>query len=464
MEYTKEPVDKTSHFEIVNNPDIKEFLKNCQYMTVPTGEEAEEVGSLFVPHSVYTGELPDNIISIDGSNHESCIDEKLPFTRIGYVKICNILIKRNSFKELGKSQFIDPFKVAEIVKSNTSTVFALPSSNMKYKGEQSVRDGFRLALDDYLYRYRTTPNNHKTSLRSTLFKIASYRTGINQVESTDELILHACPNLDCKKEYLSVWDIEEAQQCPSCGKSIYPSDCLRIWEEVEDTFSNQSALTRFTNVIEHLFAIHYIRTIVEASSESYVDTLANLCFFMDGPLAIYGNSAWVHKSIMKYLAELNNVMSSHGKGNILILGLVKNGVINDYFKLIEQKIPINSVFCISDEIRDKYINFNRSSSATTFGNETYYGQDFVYKTATGRLFVINIPYPFSTKSSDNNFKTEKSKLENYKSLSLYLKLIDEFECDLYENAVVPVALARKHTAINLKPGSQVLDLLIKNNL
>lgn len=423
MSYASEPTDKTTHFEIVNNPDIREFLTNCQYMIEPTGEEAIEIASLFTKPPDYMGNLPNNIISIDGSNYEACIDEKLPFTRIGYVKIGNILIKRDSFEELGQSKFIDPFQVAEILKANSTTTFAFPSSNMIYKGEVSVRDGFRLALDNYLYKYRNIPSDSKTSLRTTLFKMASYRSGKKRAESPDELILHACPNQNCDAKDISVWDMEEAQQCPTCNKSIYPSDCLRIWEEVEDTASNQSALTRFTNVIEHLFAIHYIRTIVDGSPESYVETLSNICFFMDGALAIYGNSAWIHASIMKYLSELNDVMKSHGKESILMLGLLKSGVANDYFKLVEQSIPNDSVFCLSDEIRDKYVNFNRSSSTTTFGNETYYGQDFVYKTATGRLFIINIPYPFPTKSSIDNFKIEKSKLTNYSNLGLYLKLV-----------------------------------------
>jgi hypothetical protein len=74
------------------------------------------------------------------------------------------------------------------------------------------------------------------------------------------------------------------------------------------------------------------------------------------------------------------------------------------------------------------------------------------------------PNPFDTKSDISFFKEEKSKLENYKNIDMYLKLINEFECDLYEGAVVPVALARKHTVISLKPGSQVLDLLTKSKL
>ena len=466
MSNLNECTDRTTHFEIVNNPDIEEFLSNCSYMIEPTNEEAKQMAALFSTLPIYDEELqlPVNIISIDGSNYEASVNENMPFTRVGYVKIGNILIKRDSFNNLGHSKFVDPFEVAEIAKSNIATTFAFPSSNMQYKNQVSVRDGFRLALEKYLYKYRNCPDDYKTSLRTTLFKLASYRNENRKKNSADGIILHRCPNSGCNAENLLVLDIKEEQLCPSCHKPIYPSDCLRIWEEIEDYAPNQRALTRFTNVIEHLFAIHYIRTIVESNPQSFVETLSQLCFFMDGPLAIYGNAAWVHSSIMKYLAELNVTMEKYGKPKIMILGVIKNGNINDYFKLIENEITNNSIFCLTDVIRDKYINFNRNASATTFGNETYYGQDFIYKTPTGRLFVFNVPYPFDTKSDISFFKEEKSKLENYKNIDMYLKLINEFECDLYEGAVVPVALARKHTVISLKPGSQVLDLLTKSKL
>ena len=39
---------------------------------------------------------------------------------------------------------------------------------------------------------------------------------------------------------------------------------------------------------------------------------------------------------MKYLAELNVTMEKYGKPKIMILGVIKNGNINDYFKLIEK--------------------------------------------------------------------------------------------------------------------------------
>ena len=43
-------------------------------------------------------------------------------------------------------------------------------------------------------------------------------------------------------------------------------------------------------------------------------------------------------------------------------------------------------------------------------------------------------------------------------------MIKHFESDLYRNAVVPVALAHRYTAISLEPGGRVLDLLTKQAL
>lgn len=453
--------DKTTHVEIVENPDVIAFLKQCEYMVEPSGAEAREVASLFSLVNRNEESLPTNIISIDGSCYEASLDDKLPFTRVGYVKIGNILIKKDEFLGLGNERYVDPFKVAEMEKINQSTIFTFPSSNMLYKGKDSVRDSFRAALDHYLYKYRNHPDKPETSLRTTLFKLASYRNGLKS-DAEDELLLHVCPN--CGAEKITVWDVEEEQCCPHCGKAVYPSDCLRIWEEVDDNGSNQSALTRFTNVIEHVFVVHYVRTIIESSPQSYVDALSDICFFMDGPLAIFGNAAWVHNSIMKYLYQINSVLEEHNKKPILIIGLVKSGSVIDYFRLIQNEVKEDTVLCLSDEVRNKYVNFNRKASNSTFGNETYYGQDFIYKAKSGKLIVFNLPYPFESKGNVEKFIAEKAKMSNYINLNGCISLIDEFECDLYDNTVVPVALARKHTVISLKPGTQVLDLLTKMNM
>jgi hypothetical protein len=56
------------------------------------------------------------------------------------------------------------------------------------------------------------------------------------------------------------------------------------------------------------------------------------------------------------------------------------------------------------------------------------------------------------------------KFDRYENLAKAINLINHFESDLYRNAVVPIALAHRYTAISLKPGGQVLDLLTRRNL
>ena len=62
--------DKTTHFEIINNPDIQSFLNDCKYFNEPTGEEAKVVASMFSKISILDEDSPNNVIAIDGSSYE----------------------------------------------------------------------------------------------------------------------------------------------------------------------------------------------------------------------------------------------------------------------------------------------------------------------------------------------------------------------------------------------------------
>lgn len=60
------------------------------------------------------------------------------------------------------------------------------------------------------------------------------------------------------------------------------------------------------------------------------------------------------------------------------------------------------------------------------------------------------------------FKKEKANIEHYSNIGAYARLIEDFESDLYESAVVPIALAQKYTAISLQPGGKILDILVQS--
>jgi hypothetical protein len=166
---------------------------------------------------------------------------------------------------------------------------------------------------------------------------------------------------------------------------------------------------------------------------------------------------------MRYLKEVNDTLTSRGKPRVLMIGLQKTGLVADHVSLIDPFLSSNRLFAIEDEYRLQYITPTKDHPANGFGYETYYGQDFIYKTPSGRSFVFALPYPFSNKDSDD-FESRKIDLANYPGLPRALKLIKHFESDLYENAVVPIALAHRHTAISLAPGGKVLDVLTQEAL
>ncbi|MCB0015138.1 MAG: DNA double-strand break repair nuclease NurA [Anaerolineales bacterium] len=464
MPYSGELANKASHFDIVKNPDVEEFLNACDYLTIPSDEEGARIADRFrkvppFPEMI----LPNSIIAFDGSRHESSILDRLPSTRVGYIKVSSVLIKLDEFDALKVGRHVDPFRVAKLQENSSSLTLTVPSANIRWQGKATVRDGFRAAVDAYFLGEKTRfkADDPRTSLRTTLFHLAHRRPGNIGTATAESLRVNRCPS--CGAGPLGLRDVPEQQRCIHCQAEVYPTDSLRLWEEVADYQSNISAITRLMLVIEQLLPMHYIRYMVENGA---IDSLAQTAFFMDGPLAIFGTPAWLHGSIMRYINEVNAQLATRKQKRLLIIGLQKTGQLVDHLQLIERFIEPGSIFPVDDEYRYQYIFAGRDPAGNGFGYETYYGQDFIYKTATGRTFVMALPYPFAHKRAATGIDFNQAKVDfrHYKELPRALALIDHFETDLYENAVVPIALANRYTAISLAPGGKVLDILTRQGL
>ena len=461
MPYEGEYANKAAHSDFLRNPDIKDFLEGCQYLTPPSDKEADAMAAKFTEPPTEDVKLPSFVVAVDGSNYESSLDDKLPSTKVGYVQIGALLINLGEFGSLRVGNFVDPFKVAELQDENSALTFSMPSANIKWGGKTNVRDSFRAAVDQQFSGPRTRFNEDdpRTSLRSTLFHLASLRPGELGTGNPNRLKIHRCP--DCGNGPIEVEDLPEQQKCTFCGADVYPTDCLRIWEEVNDYQSNQVAISRLMLALEQLIPLHYMRYFYKKAPL----LLSEMAFFIDGPLAIFGNPAWMHRSIMIFLQEINRKLEKYGQPPLTVIGLQKTGQVVDHVTLIDRFIPKNRILAINDEYRYQYILSGRDPSGQGFGFETYYGQDFIYKTVSGRTFVFALPYPYASKDSPGiDFIKEKIKFENYPQLTKALKLITYLESDLYENAIVPIALAHRFTAISFRPGGRVLDLLTRGAL
>jgi hypothetical protein len=456
MPYQNQFGSKTSHSDLVRNPDVQDFLSRCIPIREPTKAEIQRLTDLFAEPS-YSSNAPEIrfVIASDGSLYHSAIDDRFPSIQVSYLKFSTILIEMTAFDGLedSRTKLIDPFRVGALQQNKDTLSLVLPLANFRLPADRNVRETFRRQTEQFLgstsTRFRA--NDWSTSLLATLAELALMRDDGGTAEPT--IRIHKCPNDECEQVDLHIDPKRDSWNCTMCGTELFISDCLRIWEGVNDLHANQEPASRFMSYLEHLLPIHYLRHLRNNSPNE----LANVAVMIDGPLAVFGNAAWLHGCIMRFYHSFRISRSMDVQHGPLIVGLQKSGYVVDFMNRVAQVIPPNRVFCISDEFRHEHLGVSRSGNG--FGSETYYGQDFVLKTESGKLFVFGLPYPFESKSRTTGFFRLKSDMASYPELSQAISLIDNVATDLYRDAVIPIALAHRHTAISLKPGGRVLDIM-----
>lgn len=450
--YNRETAGKGGHSDFVRNPDVQRFLSECEYLKPPSDEEAQAIASQFESAPISEPfDLPNFVVASDASKSDAPINDKLPSTQLGFVKVSHVLIAMDKYAELidPSSRFVDPFKTADLHRNAQPVTYVLPGSNIRYQNSPTVKDGFRKAIYDQF-----SANQREGSGRMVLTEIL---LAINE----NRLSLDKCPS--CME------DIEQRiftpsiliQSCPKCAAQVYATDWLRLHEGISDFGDNASAMTRMMNAVEHLLLAAFVLEVRQNSPAS----LSRIAFVIDGPLALFGEPAKLHKRLMFLINEANTWLVQNGFEPALIMGLQKTGTVMDHARLLERFLPNGVIRVIDDEYRQRYIT-GRDTPSVNFGNETYYGQDFLFKTERGRIFNFALPYPFDDKGAGGSaFSTLKAETHRYGSLiRRACDLIRHFELDLYDNAIVPVALAHRHASISLVPGGKVLDLIARTGL
>jgi len=453
MPYTREHAGKGGHSEFIRNPDVKKFLESCSYLREPSDHEAKAIATLYQPAPNKEPRFfPRNVVSSDASKNDSAINDKLPSTQVGFLKISHVMIKMDDYKGLRetKDNVVNPYRVAAIHRGAAPITFTMPGSNIKYKNNDNVKDSFREALYDQLNLNRNSSGDGMTLLQ-VLIEI-----------SNNSIHIKNCPA--CKTECILSFNPEQTSHaCPNCQKTVYATDTLRLHEGISDFGDNSSMMTRMMNAVEHLLLASFILTVFKENP----NILAEVSFIIDGPLAIFGEPAKLHARMQELIYKVNQHLSSRSLPQMLVLGLQKTGGLMDHAKLLERHLPNGSLRLIDDEYRNKYV-VGAESPAENFGNETYYGQDFIFRTERGRVFNFAIPYPFLDKTFNGGgqgFAKAKTDQAYYGNLlQQACDLIRHFEMDLYESAIVPVALAHRHASISIMPGGKVLDILARTTI
>src|SRR5690606_28857486 len=147
---------------------------------------------------------------------------------------------------------------------------------------------------------------------------------------------------------------------------LYPTDALRIHEEVGEEGSNQTALGRLTSVVELLVLVGLATLLWE---QSRYELLPVTLFILDGPLAMYGPPAKLRARALSYFQAM--AASTPGDGPY-VCGIEKSGVMVDYARQLARHdvIECGDLLVCDESVISRVTN---ATNARTYGKETYWG-------------------------------------------------------------------------------------------
>ncbi|WP_447946382.1 hypothetical protein [Microbacterium lacticum] len=386
-------------------------------------------------------------ITVDGSDAEVEATREHPTIKVGYVRVAASFIDLDKLHQAGAGEFVNPRELRE-AHQHAAFDGALPGSGLVIRGLSGV-DTWRRELNQLL---TTTTFDEDSTLT-----LADMLLAIHGSPSSPAITapVRRCPSCGATDDRLPGGVINVPVQgiaCPACNEHVYLGDVLRTHEEYVPEGSNQSALTRMMLVAERLTSIGYMQVLF--SDPHGLDALARTIFITDGPLALHGVVAPLKRRFQSYLSELaNHCVQNNHQAAPLVVGVEKSGRFVEHAQLISHLIPPGSVMSLSTE----YINrMTGRPPQHRYGTDEFYGRRFIYRTTSGNPIVITVP-PRSGVTPYGD--TTGEDVANYPTLRPICEVLDRVQTRLYENAVIPVALAHSAASLPLGVGQSVLRAL-----
>lgn len=441
-----EKAKRLGHKPIVENDLVQEELQDFDTKETDPEEVPLDEYSVSVNELDNVGDQPDWLISIDGSDQEVATNDDYPSNRIGFVQIAAVLTDLKLVDKQENQRFVNPARVEDIDRSALQDI-VLPSSNYTVGESDSVEESWRRKVYE-AFRNREIQGQ---KLLDIYLKIIEYNERSVGSRTVD---VYRCPNPDCpesgSKPYPHIHShADHLGQCDECGTVVFPTDALRTHERVKANQSNETAIGDIMSIVEHLTLCVYMSYLAENSP----NRLSRTGFIMDGPLAIFDTPAWLHEPILGTIEDIYTQQREQGYSPPLVCGIEKTGSFKDHAENIEEKLDPNTILGMDNE----YI-YDHILSGTTeleYGGKTYYGQKFVYKSRSGRIFVLTIPkLPEGPKHEPTSYPIMRRTLET----------INSVETALYDDATIPITLAHQRASIPLETGSKVLELFSKENI
>lgn len=434
---------RISHTYIINDAEVKNYLENC---TIPVEAQDVKLNDALIHKIIYPERNSiEFIIAVDGEHSTIPVKKSFPSSLITFFQFGSLLIKSSDLDDMKAKPFVSPSDIRKL-KSIKREKFVLPTKNVSLKTGKDFKTNVRLAIQEFFKK-----NHSGSSSMLATFYWFIFETYDSSSSKTDYK-LSQCPHCGTKDIFLSkekMNPMNYSWECthPKCKREIIITDVFRLFEKIDDETGSESIVVYLQNVIESFFIIHTIKSLIEIE-EGLVN---RFLFVKDGPLSFGGETANMHRPMQNLLNFLRI------KNRVNLVGVERSGAFVDHAKQIRDKLNPGQLLLLSNQHIYTYIQVGNHKEQQ-YGSTSYYSGKAIFKTPDDRVYVLTFPV------EDHNVFYNKPELADIKNVEEILLNLDKLRCDIYENALIPVAVANKLISLSNHPSSDILERFAKKSL
>jgi hypothetical protein len=431
-----EYASKSSHTQVINDIAVQEFL---QHGNVPKKAEAIHLPVENLLKFEPTDENPiTHIVAIDGGFEEIPVQSEFPSSTICFFQFGALIFSISDLEKISNQAFIEPEDMAKL-KQIQRLKLTLPVKNFTYKDEPTLTHSVRRSVYDFFNQKIDDEEKLIDTLKWFIFQEYNKPVAIWNLANCPHC---AVPNIPLGRNSMSP---DYIFNCNHCGKEIFLTDVFRLHEAVDDQIGASGILGYVTTTFEQMLLLHVIRLMLKLKPT----LMKSVLFIKDGPLAFFGQTANMHKpmrNLIKYLFEQHN---------LYLAGLEKSGPFVEHANQIAEKLEPSTVLILNNDYIYKYIIPGKADPSNPYGRTTYYSNKLIFKSRFYGIHVVSLPTAEVLSSP---------KPQDFHNMQVVLSNVEKLKCDMYDNALMPVALANKLVSLAQFPSSKILQRFVVTSL
>lgn len=391
--------------------------------------------------------LPTRVVAIDGSSITHRVQNGFPGAEASLVMLSVVFIDVSKLAKITPQEIPSPRIFNEMDKASTLDA-VLPGANIvraNMLGDTPVRY-FRNTVFQALGG--VLDKNHE-SLLETLREIVKDR------HSTIR-----CPVDGCDKDFKKG---TQSYQCDCPRKELlFETDAFRFHERFNELGPNGEVHGEVRHVLEVLSLVNILRFF---ERDDRIHYLRDCAFVLDGPLAVFGQPAWVAPYVRREIIRISSKALAKNGAPLLLMGIEKTGQYVTHFLDLDWTDaggPRSKFAPRTALIPDaKYVNRNivfRPEDAKPSGIDTYFGRKVFYKTKNSAHAVVNLAIV-----NDEGLDFQNTSAAAFPRLGDALNILDHLSTYLYQDGFMPLVRAHAHAAIPLQRGTEILSSLFKTS-